>query len=193
MALAGAYLMKLTAACGAHSTGTRGSTGGTGKTGAVTGTRPTGSQIPGDSHRTGPTGRLFSAIRQAAEDRLDHAERQRAGQAAPEPSSIKKLRRGIADVHPDGRGTTKQLCRSACRSSGRIASSNHFSPKSSTWPRPTDSARADLTEYCGGPPCSHRRPSSATVSAVIARSRLNSHEGCVDTIHARCRRPPHAG
>ena len=63
--------------------------------------------VPGD--RPGPTGRLFFATRQAAEDDLHRGEGERAGQAAPRARLIKELRRAMADAHPDRGGTTEQF------------------------------------------------------------------------------------
>ncbi len=65
--------------------------------------------IPGDSHRHRPAGRLFFATRQAAEEYLYRGERERAGRAAPDASLIRKLRRAMADAHPDRGGTTEQF------------------------------------------------------------------------------------
>ena len=71
--------------------------------------------IPGDRHRPGPAGRLFFATRQAAQSYLYRRERERAGQAAPqaphtnELRHIKKLRRAMADAHPDRGGTAEQF------------------------------------------------------------------------------------
>jgi hypothetical protein len=65
--------------------------------------------IPIPGHRPGPDGRLFFATRQAAEDHLYRAERERAGQAAPDAPSIKELRRAMAHAHPDRGGTAEQF------------------------------------------------------------------------------------
>ena len=71
--------------------------------------------VPGDRHRPGPAGRLFFATRQAAEDHLYRGDRERTGQAAPqaphtnELRHIKKLRRAMADAHPDRGGTAEQF------------------------------------------------------------------------------------
>jgi hypothetical protein len=65
--------------------------------------------IPGHRHRPGPAGRLFFATRQAAEDHLYQAERERAVQAAPQAPLIKELRRAMADAHPDRGGTAEQF------------------------------------------------------------------------------------
>ena len=65
--------------------------------------------IPGDHHRPGPAARLFFATREAAEADLSRAERERAGQAAPETLPVKDLRRAMADAHPDRGGTTEQF------------------------------------------------------------------------------------
>ena len=65
--------------------------------------------IPGDCHRPGPAGRLFFATREAAEDHLYRGGRERAGQAAPQASLIKELRRAMADAHPDRGGTAEQF------------------------------------------------------------------------------------
>ena len=65
--------------------------------------------VPGDRHHPGPAARLFFATRQAAEDHLYRGERERAGQAAPQASLIKELRRAMADAHPDRGGTAEQF------------------------------------------------------------------------------------
>jgi hypothetical protein len=65
--------------------------------------------IPGDRPRPGPAGRQFSATREAAEADLYRGERERAEQAAPEAPPIKKLRRAMADAHPDRGGTADQF------------------------------------------------------------------------------------
>ena len=65
--------------------------------------------IPGHRHRPGLAGRLFFATRQAAEDHLYQAERERAEQATPLAPPIKELRRAMADAHPDRGGTAEQF------------------------------------------------------------------------------------
>ena len=65
--------------------------------------------VPGGRHCPGPAGRLFFATREAAEDNLYRAERERAGRAAPRAPLIKELRRAMADAHPDRGGTTEQF------------------------------------------------------------------------------------
>jgi len=67
------------------------------------------SPIPGQYDRARSAGRLFFATREAAEDHLKHAEGERAGQATPEASLIRELRRAMADAHPDRGGTTEQF------------------------------------------------------------------------------------
>ena len=63
--------------------------------------------VPGD--RPGPAGRLFFATRQAAEDHLHRQDRGPARQPAPQPPSIKELRRAMAQAHPDRGGTAAQF------------------------------------------------------------------------------------
>jgi hypothetical protein len=65
--------------------------------------------IPGDRPRPGPAGRLFFATHEAAEDDLYRGERERAQQAARQASPIRKLRRAMADAHPDRGGTVEQF------------------------------------------------------------------------------------
>jgi len=65
--------------------------------------------IPGHRHRSGPAGRLFFATRQAAEDHLYRAERERAEQAPPQAPPIRELRRAMAEAHPDRGGTAEQF------------------------------------------------------------------------------------
>ncbi|MGH3403504.1 MAG: hypothetical protein ACRDRJ_13555 [Streptosporangiaceae bacterium] len=61
--------------------------------------------IPDDRHRSGPTGRLFFATREAAEACLYRRERERPGRLAPPAPLIRQLRRAMADAHPDRGGT----------------------------------------------------------------------------------------
>ena len=63
--------------------------------------------IPGA--RPGSAGRLFFATRRAAEHHLYRGERERAGQARPDPLLIRELRHAMADAHPDRGGTTEQF------------------------------------------------------------------------------------
>lgn len=65
--------------------------------------------IPGDRHDPGQAGWLFFATREAAENYLYRGERERAGHTAREAGLIKKLRRAMADAHPDRGGTTEQF------------------------------------------------------------------------------------
>ena len=65
--------------------------------------------VPGNRHRPGPDGRLFFATREAAEDELNRAERQRAEQGTREAPLIRQLRRAMADAHPDRGGTAEQF------------------------------------------------------------------------------------
>jgi hypothetical protein len=65
--------------------------------------------IPGDRQLAGPAERLFFATRQAAEHHLCRGEREPAKQAAPQPALIKRLRRAMADAHPDRGGTVEQF------------------------------------------------------------------------------------
>jgi hypothetical protein len=65
--------------------------------------------IPGDRHVPGQAGWLFFASREAAETCLYRGERERAEHSAPEAGLIKKLRRAMADAHPDRGGTTEQF------------------------------------------------------------------------------------
>jgi hypothetical protein len=54
-------------------------------------------------------GRLFFATRQDAEHHLHREERERAEQAAPQPARIKRLRRAMADAHPDRGSAVEQF------------------------------------------------------------------------------------
>ena len=65
--------------------------------------------VPSDRHRARPADRLFFATRQAAEHHLHRGEREPAGQAAPQATLIKQLRRAMADAHPDRGGTVEQF------------------------------------------------------------------------------------
>lgn len=65
--------------------------------------------IPRDHYRAHRADRLFFATREAAEGDLRRRERGRAGPAAREVSLIRKLRRAMADAHPDHGGTTDQF------------------------------------------------------------------------------------
>jgi hypothetical protein len=65
--------------------------------------------IPGDRHLPGQAGWLFFASREAAETYLYRREPERAEHSAPEAGLIKKLRRAMADAHPDRGGTTEQF------------------------------------------------------------------------------------
>lgn len=65
--------------------------------------------IPGDRHRAEPAGRLFFATREAAEGDLHRGERGGTGRAARDVALIKRLRRIMADAHPDHGGTVDQF------------------------------------------------------------------------------------
>ena len=65
--------------------------------------------VPGDRHLAAPAGRLFFATRQAAEYHLHRGEREPAKKAAPQEDLIKRLRRAMADAHPDRGGTAEQF------------------------------------------------------------------------------------
>ena len=65
--------------------------------------------VPGDRHLAGPADRLFFATRQAAEHHLHRGEREPARQAEPPAALIKRLRRAMADAHPDRGGTVEQF------------------------------------------------------------------------------------
>jgi hypothetical protein len=65
--------------------------------------------VPGDRHVAGPAGRLFFATRQAAEHHLHREEREPVKQAEPPAALIKRLRRAMADAHPDRGGTVEQF------------------------------------------------------------------------------------
>ena len=65
--------------------------------------------IPGQHSHSRSAGRLFFATREAAEEHLHHADRERVEQAAPKASLIRELRRAMADAHPDRGGTTEQF------------------------------------------------------------------------------------
>jgi hypothetical protein len=65
--------------------------------------------VPGDRHLAGPAGRLFFATRQTAEHHLQRGEREPVKQAAPQAALIERLRRAMADAHPDRGGTVEQF------------------------------------------------------------------------------------
>lgn len=65
--------------------------------------------IPGGRRRAEPAGRLFFATREAAERDLRRAECEGTGRAARDVALIKRLRRIMADAHPDHGGTVDQF------------------------------------------------------------------------------------
>jgi hypothetical protein len=66
--------------------------------------------VPGDRHLAAPAGRLlFFATRQAAERQLHRGDHEPARHAEPPVALIKRLRRAMADAHPDRGGTVEQF------------------------------------------------------------------------------------
>lgn len=65
--------------------------------------------IPVPGHRHRPAGQLFFATREAAEAALYPRKDEQAERGRPQASSIRELRRAMADAHPDRGGSAEQF------------------------------------------------------------------------------------